>query len=181
MSGFVSFPSWGTKQLGRFYCSSYDKTRLGKHKCKLRKIQAPLQLYATEPNATLLERIKFDSGSGLVPVIAQQYNTGEVLMLAWMNREAFLVTLKERRVCYYSRSRNSLWRKGETSGQVQWLKDIFIDCDGDTVLVKVDQTGVACHTGRRSCFFNKLNGEEWEVALPVEKSPQVLYSSQPKE
>ena len=96
--------------------------------------------------------IKFDA-DGLVPAIAQQHDTGEVLMVAWMNREAARVTLAEGRACYWSRSRQALWRKGETSGQVQHLRELRLDCDGDTLLLLVDQYGVACHTGRRNCFF----------------------------
>src|SRR3954465_11254235 len=90
---------------------------------------------------------------GLVAAIAQQHDTGEVLMLAWMNREAVRLTLAEGRACYWSRSRQALWRKGETSGQVQRLRELRLDCDGDPVLLLVDQPGVPCHTGRRSCFY----------------------------
>ena len=92
------------------------------------------------------------NADGLVPAIAQAVGTGEVLMMAWMNRDAVLETLETGRVCYWSRSRGGLWRKGETSGQVQRLKDFRIDCDGDTLLLQVDQTGPACHTGQTSCF-----------------------------
>src|SRR5205085_8969181 len=88
---------------------------------------------------------------GLVAAVAQQHDTGEVLMLAWMNRDAVRATLSEGRVCYWSRSRRKLWRKGETSGQVQHLRELRVDCDGDTILLLVDQLGVACHTGRRNC------------------------------
>ena len=91
--------------------------------------------------------------TGLVAAIAQQHDTGEVLMMAWMSREAVAETLTTGRVCYWSRSRRALWRKGETSGHTQRLVDFAIDCDGDTVLLKIDQKGKACHTGRRSCFF----------------------------
>lgn len=93
---------------------------------------------------------------GLVPVIAQQHDTGEVLMMAWMNQEALQETLKTGRMCYYSRSRQCLWRKGETSGHVQRLKEMRIDCDGDTLLALIDQTGAACHTGSRTCFYRGL-------------------------
>lgn len=99
--------------------------------------------------------IKFDT-DGLIPAIAQQYDSGEVLMMAWMNTDAILETLETGRVCYWSRSRQSLWRKGESSGQVQVLEEMQIDCDGDTLLLKVDQSGVACHTGRRSCFYRAM-------------------------
>jgi len=116
------------------------------------------------------------NADGLIPVIAQQHDTGEVLMLAWMNREALDETIATKRVCYYSRSRGKLWRKGETSGQIQTLVELRLDCDGDTILLLVDQKGVACHTGRRSCFFSALRDGEWvEVAEP-EISPEALYS-----
>jgi len=108
----------------------------------------------TEATA-VLEAIRFDA-AGLVPAIAQQHDTGEVLMLAWMNRDAVAETLATQRVCYFSRSRGALWRKGETSGQVQHLKELRVDCDGDTLLLVVDQTGPACHTGTETCFDDGL-------------------------
>jgi phosphoribosyl-AMP cyclohydrolase len=127
-------------------------------------------------HARLLDAIRFDA-SGLVPAIAQQHDTGEVLMLAWMDRAAVAETLATGRVCYFSRSRGALWRKGETSGQVQRLVELRLDCDGDTLLVLVEQTGVACHTGRRSCFFRALrDGEVAEIAAP-EVDPKVLYGA----
>ena len=110
------------------------------------------------PAEALIGAIAFNA-DGLVPAIAQQHDTGEVLMLAWMNRDAVLETLASGRVCYWSRSRNALWRKGESSGQVQRLMDLRIDCDGDTVLVLVDQEGPACHTGTRTCFDDGLLSE----------------------
>jgi len=113
---------------------------------------------------------------GLVPVIAQQADTGEVLMMAWMNADAVRETLATGQVCYWSRSRGKLWRKGETSGQIQTLKEFRWDCDNDTILLQVDQTGVACHTGRRNCFFNAVrDGEIVEIA-EVEIDPDKLYS-----
>ena len=112
---------------------------------------------------------------GLVPAIAQQFDTGEVLMMAWMNRDAVIETLKSGQVCYWSRSRGKLWRKGETSSQTQALKDFRWDCDNDTVLVQVDQTGVACHTGRRNCFFNAIRDGEVTVISDVEIDPKDLY------
>ncbi len=122
----------------------------------------------------ILSAIRFDA-NGLVPAIAQQHDTGEVLMMAWMNAEAVAETLATRRVCYFSRSRNKLWRKGETSGQQQVLKDFRLDCDGDTVLLLVDQTGVACHTGRRSCFYQAArDGALVEIAAPL-VAPEDLY------
>jgi phosphoribosyl-AMP cyclohydrolase len=121
---------------------------------------------------SILDRIAFNS-DGLVPVIAQQHDTGEVLMLAWMSREAVAETLETGRVCYWSRSRQALWRKGESSGQVQRLISLRLDCDGDTLLVLVDQTGVACHTGRRTCFFTDV--EDGSETAPVLVSPETLY------
>ncbi|GAB4178519.1 MAG: phosphoribosyl-AMP cyclohydrolase [Thalassobaculales bacterium] len=122
----------------------------------------------------ILDQVSFNA-DGLVPAIAQQHDTGEVLMLAWMNREALAETIATGRVCYWSRSRRALWRKGETSGQVQALREIVLDCDGDTLLLKVEQTGVACHTGRRSCFFRALRDGRLEVIAEVEADPAALY------
>ncbi len=124
--------------------------------------------------AEALDAIGFGD-DGLVPAIAQQHDTGEVLMMAWMNRDAAAETLRTGRVCYYSRSRQALWRKGESSGQVQALVDFRFDCDNDTVLVMVDQTGVACHTGRRSCFFHAVRGNRVEIIAEVEIDPGTLY------
>lgn len=112
---------------------------------------------------------------GLIPAIAQQADTGEVLMMAWMNREALRETLATGRVTYWSRSRQALWRKGETSGQVQKLVDARIDCDGDTLLLRVDQTGPACHTGRRSCFYRVLEGERARIVADPMIPPETLY------
>jgi phosphoribosyl-AMP cyclohydrolase len=122
----------------------------------------------------LIPAIRFDA-NGLVPVIAQQHDTGEVLMMAWMNEAAVRETLETGRVCYWSRSRGKPWRKGETSGQMQRLVELRLDCDGDTLLALVDQVGVACHTGRRSCFFRAArDGALVEIAAP-EVSPEALY------
>ena len=123
----------------------------------------------------VVDAITFNA-DGLVAAIAQQYDTGEVLMMAWMNRDAVAETLGTGRVCYWSRSRGKLWRKGETSGQVQVLKDFRWDCDADTVLVQVDQEGVACHTGRRSCFFNAVRDGKPAVIAEVEVDPKELYA-----
>ena len=129
--------------------------------------------FTTQVDA-VLAAIRFDA-SGLVPAIAQQHDSGEILMMAWMNADAVRETLLSGRVCYYSRSRGKLWRKGETSRQTQHLKELRLDCDGDTVLLLVHQYGVACHTGRRSCFFRAVrNGVLREIAAP-EISPNVLY------
>lgn len=122
----------------------------------------------------VLDAIKF-TDDGLVPAIAQQHDTGEILMMAWMNRESITETLNTGQVCYWSRSRGKLWRKGETSGQTQSLKEFRWDCDQDTLLMQVDQTGVACHTGRRNCFFNAVrDGKIVEIA-EVEVDPDKLY------
>jgi phosphoribosyl-AMP cyclohydrolase len=121
-----------------------------------------------------LDEIRFGP-DGLVPAIAQQYDTGEILMMAWMNRDAVRATLAEGRACYWSRSRGRLWRKGETSGQVQALVELRLDCDGDAVLLRVDQQGVACHTGRRSCFFRAWRGEGWVTIAEPQVEPEELY------
>jgi phosphoribosyl-AMP cyclohydrolase len=124
--------------------------------------------------ATVLKAIAFDD-DGLVPAVAQQYDSGEVLMLAWMNRDAVIETLAKGQACYWSRSRQKLWRKGESSGQTQTLRDFRVDCDGDTVLLVVDQKGVACHTGRRTCFFRSVGDAGLAEVLKVEVDPQELY------
>lgn len=119
----------------------------------------------------------FEKGGGLVPVIAQDADNGEVLMMAWMNAEAFDETLRTKRACYFSRSRNRLWRKGEESGNVQEVREIFVDCDLDTVLLKVKQIGgAACHEGYSSCFFRKL--EDGEVSVVGERifDPKKVYN-----
>jgi phosphoribosyl-AMP cyclohydrolase len=128
-----------------------------------------------DPIASVLAEIAFDA-DGLVPAIAQQHDSGEVLMLAWMNREAVRETLSTGRVCYWSRSRGRLWRKGETSGQVQALKEMRLDCDGDTLLLLVDQQGVACHTGRRNCFFRAVRDGGLVTIAEVQVAPETLYS-----
>jgi phosphoribosyl-AMP cyclohydrolase len=122
----------------------------------------------------LIEAIAFDA-NGLVPAIAQQHDTGEVLMLAWMNRAAIAETLAGGRVCYWSRSRQALWRKGDTSGQEQHLIEMRLDCDSDALLLLVDQTGVACHTGRRNCFFRAWRGGKLETVAEILISPDTLY------
>lgn len=117
------------------------------------------------------------NADGLIPAVAQQHDSGEVLMLAWMNAEALAETLATGRVCYWSRSRRALWRKGETSGQVQRLVELRLDCDGDTLLLLVDQTGVACHTGRRSCFYRAVRDQRLETISEVVVAPETLYRS----
>jgi phosphoribosyl-AMP cyclohydrolase len=120
--------------------------------------------------------IDFDKAGGLVPAIAQDAQTGEVLMLAWMNREAYEETLRTRRACYYSRSRNKLWRKGEESGHIQEVQEVFLDCDADTVLLKVRQIGgAACHEGYRSCFFRRVEADGLKVIGERVFDPQKVY------
>ena len=131
--------------------------------------------YATQASP-VLAAIRFDA-DGLVPAVAQQHDTGEVLMMAWMNAEAVAETLATGRVCYFSRSRQKLWRKGETSGQAQHLKELRVDCDGDTLLLLVDQEGVACHTGRRSCFYRAARDSTLVEVAPVLVPPENLYGS----
>ncbi len=121
-----------------------------------------------------LAAIKFDE-NGLVPAIAQAHDSGEVLMMAWMNADAVAETLRTGRVCYWSRSRQGLWRKGERSGQVQTLKSFLVDCDGDTLLLKVEQQGVACHTGHRSCFYSAAQSDGLCEIAPVITPPEELY------
>jgi len=120
--------------------------------------------------------IDFDKAGGLVPAIAQDEDTGQVLMLAWMNREAFEETLRTGRACYYSRSRGRLWRKGEESGNVQEVREIFIDCDADTILLKVHQVGgAACHEGYASCFFRRVAGDHLELVGERVFDPRQVY------
>jgi phosphoribosyl-AMP cyclohydrolase len=134
---------------------------------------------ASSPSAAaaLLPTLKFDRDD-LVPAVAQQHDTGEVLMLAWMNREAIEATLATGRVTYFSRSRQALWRKGEQSGQAQRLVELRVDCDGDTLLLLVDQTGAACHTGTRSCFFRALRGNSLERIAEPMVDPKTLYGAE---
>ncbi|MDR5737381.1 phosphoribosyl-AMP cyclohydrolase [Caballeronia sp. LZ019] len=129
--------------------------------------------------ASWLDRVKWDA-NGLVPVIAQEASTNDVLMFAWMNREALLKTIELKRAVYFSRSRQRLWFKGEESGHVQLVHDVRLDCDEDVVLLKVEQvSGIACHTGRHSCFFQKFEGTadngEWIAVEPVLKDPESIY------
>jgi phosphoribosyl-AMP cyclohydrolase len=120
--------------------------------------------------------IDFDKAGGLVPVIAQDADSGEVLMLAWMNRDAFEETQRTGRACYYSRSRGRLWRKGEESGHVQEVRGIFVDCDADTVLLKVKQIGgAACHEGYKSCFFRQVVGDGLKVIAERVFDPKQVY------
>jgi phosphoribosyl-AMP cyclohydrolase len=122
----------------------------------------------------LLDHLRWNS-DGLVAAIAQDHQSQQVLMLAWMNREALEETLRTGRVCYYSRSRQALWRKGETSGNQQRLVTARVDCDGDAVLLSVQQDGPACHTGRAHCFYFMLGAEQAEVTEPIDVDPAALY------
>ena len=127
-----------------------------------------------------LDEVRWDE-RGLIPVIAQEVATGDVLMFAWMNREALQETAESGRAVYFSRSRARLWRKGEESGHVQTVHDIRLDCDNDVILLKVSQLGqesgpaIACHTGRHSCFFHRYDNGQWRVVEPVLKDPQTIY------
>ncbi|MDF1782359.1 MAG: phosphoribosyl-AMP cyclohydrolase [Alcanivoracaceae bacterium] len=125
-----------------------------------------------------LEDIHFND-AGLIPAIAQQHDSNEVLMMAWMSRESLEETLATGRVCYFSRSRGTLWRKGESSGQTQTLVELRIDCDADTLLLKVDQKGPACHTGRRDCFFWKVDGDKLVLDKDSLIDPDELYNKLP--
>lgn len=131
-----------------------------------------------QTNNNWLDAIRWDA-SGLVPVIAQERSSGDVLMVAWMNREALQKTAELGRAVYFSRSRGKLWFKGEESGHVQTVHDIRLDCDNDVILLTITQTGhepgIACHTGRHSCFYQRLHNGNWQAADPVLKDPQSIY------
>ncbi|MBD3611359.1 MAG: phosphoribosyl-AMP cyclohydrolase [Hydrogenovibrio crunogenus] len=120
------------------------------------------------------KQVKYDD-NGLIPAIAQQFDSKEVLMMAWMNEAALQETLETGRVCYWSRSRQSYWRKGEESGQIQLLKDLRFDCDGDAILLLVDQTGPACHTGRKSCFYTAIHDHQAKILTNPIIDPEALY------
>ena len=175
-----------------------DGARSGRHRCyeafvEQKLLEPYLRWPSRQPNAApeaaaterrtrqvedpieiALAEIRFGPDS-LVPAVVQQHDTGEILMHAWMNRDAVRTTLAEGRACYWSRSRQRLWRKGETSGQVQRLCELRLDCDGDALLLLVEQSGVACHTGRRSCFFRNWRDGRWEIITEPQASPETLY------
>ena len=133
-------------------------------------------IYQKHMNNKYLDKIKWNE-QGLVAAIAQDVNTGKILMLAWMNREALKLTVQEKRAVYWSRSRAKLWFKGEESGNVQYVTDIRLDCDNDVILLMVEQIGgIACHTGRHNCFFQQLQVDEWVQVEPVLKDPAILYN-----
>lgn len=122
-----------------------------------------------------LDQVKWND-AGLVAAIAQEVHSGRVLMMAWMNREALELTVSEQRAVYWSRSRQALWRKGESSGHTQTLHDIALDCDGDAILMQVEQIGgIACHTGRQSCFYRSLKEAQWQTQEAVLKNPEEIY------
>lgn len=125
--------------------------------------------------ANWLDQIKW-TADGLVPVIAQEAGSGKVLMFAWMNRESLSLTMQEGKAIYWSRSRNRLWRKGEESGNEQTIQDIRLDCDNDVILISVEQRGgIACHTGRKSCFYQQLQDGQWVSVEPILKDPKQIY------
>jgi len=122
-----------------------------------------------------LDQVQWNA-DGLAPAIAQDADTGRILMMAWMNRESLALSAEEGRAVYWSRSRGKLWRKGESSGHVQQLREIQLDCDADALILKVKQLGgIACHTGRESCFYRVLNDGQWQVVEPVLKDPKEIY------
>ena len=126
---------------------------------------------------TYLDKVNWNE-NGLVPVVAQDVQSGRLLMQAWVNRESLQASIEEGRAVYWSRSRSKLWRKGEESGNVQKLVDVYMDCDNDTLCFKVQQIGgIACHTGRESCFFQKLENGEWKASEPVLKGPAEMYGN----
>nr|WP_027866458.1 phosphoribosyl-AMP cyclohydrolase [Massilia alkalitolerans] len=127
-----------------------------------------------------LNKIRWDE-NGLVPVIAQEAATGDILMFAWMNRDALAKTAELGEAVYWSRSRKKLWHKGEESGHTQKVLEMRLDCDEDVVLLKIEQKGgIACHTGRHSCFFQRFDGEDWQAVDPVLQDPDTIYSSNKK-
>jgi phosphoribosyl-AMP cyclohydrolase len=127
------------------------------------------------PLADFLDRVQWNA-DGLVPVITQEAGSGQVLTLAWMNRDALARTVETGEATYWSRSRRRLWHKGEESGHVQRVREVLLDCDGDALLLRVEQVGgIACHTGRHSCFFSRLEAGQWQVIAPVLKAPEDIY------
>lgn len=127
-----------------------------------------------------LDEIRFDD-NGLIPVIAQDASSGKILMMAWMNRESLKLTAEKKQAVYWSRSRGKLWHKGEESGHIQKITDIRLDCDEDVILITVEQQGgIACHTGRESCFYRQLQGDQWVEVEQVIKDPKEIYSGKTK-
>lgn|SRR5680860_788782 len=135
------------------------------------------QTPATECQPAWLDAIRW-TADGLVPAIAQDADSGDILMMAWMNAESLQLTVTEGQAVYWSRSRGKLWRKGESSGHQQVIRDIRLDCDADVILLKVEQKGgIACHTGRRSCFYQSLQHGQWQSVEPVLKDPSTIYNT----
>ena len=132
------------------------------------------ETFSDDTIAEVVNALKYNDDD-IIPAISQQHDTGEILMMAWMNKESVAETLRTGRVCYWSRSRQKLWRKGESSGQIQTLKDFRWDCDADTVLMQVHQEGVACHTGRRNCFYLAVRDDAILEIADVEINPDELY------
>lgn len=131
-------------------------------------------------NAKWLKKVRWDE-NGLVPVIAQEASTGDILMFAWMNRDALARTVELGEAVYWSRSRKKLWHKGEESGHTQKVLEMRLDCDEDVILLKIEQAGaIACHTGRHSCFFQKFDGEDWQAVEPVLQDPETIYTNTKK-
>ena len=128
-----------------------------------------------QDNTGWLDEIQWNA-DGLVPAVAQDSKSGKILTLAWMNRDSLLQTIKLKRAVYWSRSKQRLWQKDESSGHTQEIQDIYLDCDKDAIVLAVIQTdGIACHTGRQSCFFHRLENNEWTVSAPVLKNPDEMY------
>lgn len=131
-------------------------------------------------NAKWLKKVRWDE-NGLVPVIAQEASTGDILMFAWMNRDALARTVELGEAVYWSRSRKKLWHKGEESGHTQKVLEMRLDCDEDVVLLKIEQAGgIACHTGRHSCFYQQFDGEDWQAVDPVLQDPETIYTNTKK-
>ncbi|MDN4056720.1 phosphoribosyl-AMP cyclohydrolase [Massilia sp. YIM B02769] len=131
-------------------------------------------------NVKWLKKVRWDE-NGLVPVIAQEAATGDILMFAWMNRDALARTVELGEAVYWSRSRKKLWHKGEESGHTQKVLEMRLDCDEDVILLKIEQAGgIACHTGRHSCFFQKFDGEDWQAVEPVLQDPETIYTNTKK-
>ena len=141
---------------------------------------APTTTNNAASNAKWLKKVRWDE-NGLVPVIAQEAVTGDILMFAWMNRDALARTVELGEAVYWSRSRKKLWHKGEESGHTQKVLEMRLDCDEDVILLKIEQAGgIACHTGRHSCFFQKFDGEDWQAVEPVLQDPETIYTNTKK-
>jgi len=141
---------------------------------------APTTTNNAASNAKWLKKVRWDE-NGLVPVIAQEAATGDILMFAWMNRDALARTVELGEAVYWSRSRKKLWHKGEESGHTQKVLEMRLDCDEDVILLRIEQAGgIACHTGRHSCFFQQFDGEDWQAVEPVLQDPETIYTNTKK-